>query len=134
MEEATEGIQDLASSVSSPLMSFVDSLNASTAEVELLLSRTDEWLGELEGGMLLRLNAFDTAHRQAAGRFASNSVLRSMHASERKRALLLRREIACLVLDDSLIKARTNAPPKSLNVVGPSPLNIPAQEKANKYE
>lgn len=66
MEEATEGIQKLASSVSSPLTSFVGSLNASTEEVELLLSSTREWLGELESGMLLRLDAFDTAHRQAA--------------------------------------------------------------------
>ena len=66
MEEATEDIQELASSVSSPLTSFVGSLNASAKEVELLLSSTSEWLGGLESGMLLRLDAFDAAHRQAA--------------------------------------------------------------------
>eukprot|EP00903_Cladosiphon_okamuranus_P017043 g15708.t1 len=57
MEEATDGIQELASSVASPLTSFVSSLNASAVEVELLLSSTGEWLGELETGMLLRLDA-----------------------------------------------------------------------------
>lgn len=64
MEEATDGIQELTSSVSLPLGSFKDSLNASTEEVQLLLSRTSEWLGELERGTLLRLEAFDSAHRQ----------------------------------------------------------------------
>lgn len=68
MEEATEGIQELTSSVSSPLRGFVGSLNASTEEVQLLLSNTGEWLGELERGMLLRLDAFDTAHRQASSK------------------------------------------------------------------
>lgn len=68
MEEAAEGIQELASSVSSPLTSFAGSLNASIEEVELLLSTTGEWLGELESGMLLRLDAFDAAHRQVEGR------------------------------------------------------------------
>lgn len=66
MDGATEGIQQLAYSVSSPLTSFVGSLNASAEEVELLLSSTGEWLGELESGVHLRLDAFDTAHRQAA--------------------------------------------------------------------
>lgn len=63
MEEATEGIQELASTVSSPVTSFLGSLNTSTEEVELLLSSTREWLGELESGILLRLDAFDIAHR-----------------------------------------------------------------------
>lgn len=64
MEEATDGVQDLASSVAFPLGSFINSLNASTEEVQLLLSSTSEWLGELESGTLLRLEAFDSAHRQ----------------------------------------------------------------------
>lgn len=64
MEEATDGIRELASSVSSPLGGFVGSLNASAEEVQLLLSSTSEWLGELESGTLLRLDAFDSAHRQ----------------------------------------------------------------------
>lgn len=64
MDEAAEGVNHLASSVSSPLASFVGSLNASAEEVQLLLSSADEWIGQLETGMLLRLDAFDSAHRQ----------------------------------------------------------------------
>lgn len=65
MEEATEGIHDLTSSVSWPLRSFIDSLNASTEEVKLLLSNSREWIDELETGMLLRLDAFDITYRRA---------------------------------------------------------------------
>jgi len=65
MEEATEGIHDLTSSVSSPLRSFIDSLNASTEEVQLLLSNSGAWIDELEAGMLLRLDAFDSTYRRA---------------------------------------------------------------------
>lgn len=64
MEEATDGMQDFASSVTLPLGSFINSLNASTAEVELLLSSASEWIGELESGTRLRLEAFDSTHRQ----------------------------------------------------------------------
>lgn len=63
MDEATDGIVELTSSVSTPLRSFVGSLNASREEVELLLSATGEWLGELERGMVLRLDAFENAYR-----------------------------------------------------------------------
>lgn len=62
MREATEGTRELVSSVSSPLSNFFNSLNTSTYEVELLLSSTD-WLGEFEDGTLLRLDAFNSAHR-----------------------------------------------------------------------
>ncbi|CAM9428615.1 unnamed protein product [Ectocarpus fasciculatus] len=57
MDEAAEGVNDLASSVSLPLASFVGSLNASAEEVQLLLSSADEWIGQLEPGMLLRLDS-----------------------------------------------------------------------------
>ena len=60
---AIEGIHDLVASVSSPLSSFVNSLNASAEEARTLISGTDGWLGELEDGILLRLVAFDSAHR-----------------------------------------------------------------------
>ena len=60
---AIEGIHDLVSTVSSPLSSFVDSLNASVEEAQTIISSTDGWLGELEDGMLLRLEVFDSAHR-----------------------------------------------------------------------
>lgn len=69
MEEATEGIHDLTSSVSSPLRSFIDSLNASTEEVQLLISNSGEWIDELESGMLLRLDAFDSTYRRAKKTF-----------------------------------------------------------------
>lgn len=63
MDETSAGMHDLVSSVSSPLGSFVDTLDNSTGEVQLILAATDEWLGELEAGLLLRLDAFDSAHR-----------------------------------------------------------------------
>ncbi|CAM9215650.1 unnamed protein product, partial [Scytosiphon promiscuus] len=76
MDEATQGIEELSSSVSSPLSSFVGSLNASIEEVELLLSTTGAWLGELERGTALRLNSFDSAHRDSfLGRDAEFDVL-----------------------------------------------------------
>ncbi|CAM9174776.1 unnamed protein product [Hapterophycus canaliculatus] len=76
MDEATQDIEELTSSVSSPLSSFVGYLNASMKEVQLLLSTTDEWLGGLEQGMALRLNSFDTAYRDSfLGRGAEFDVL-----------------------------------------------------------
>lgn len=63
MDEAAEGVRKLVASVSLPLNNFVDFLNASTEQAHSLLSSTDSWLGELEDGMLVRLNAFDSAHR-----------------------------------------------------------------------
>lgn len=63
MDEASDGMRELVFSVSSPLGSFVEALDNSTGEVKLFLAATDEWLGELEAGLLLRLDAFDSAHR-----------------------------------------------------------------------
>lgn len=86
MEEATEGIQELAFSVSSPLRSFVRSLNASSEEVEVLLSSTGEWLGELERGMLLRLDAFNAAHRQAPGKVDPYNMRSKAHIADQKKS------------------------------------------------
>lgn len=63
MEEAAAGIDEFASNVSSPLNSLINSLDTSMEQVELLLSNTEQWVGELEDGMVLRHDAFDDAHR-----------------------------------------------------------------------
>ncbi|CAM9857305.1 unnamed protein product, partial [Ectocarpus sp. 8 AP-2014] len=72
MDEAAEGVNELAHSVSLPLASFVGSLNASAEEVQRLLSSADEWIGQLESGMLLRLDSFDN---RFLGRGAEFDVL-----------------------------------------------------------
>lgn len=61
MDQAYEDVRNLASSVSLPLSAFTVHLDSAIDEVETLLATTG-WLDELEGGMRLRLDAFETAH------------------------------------------------------------------------